>query len=169
MRDAFGGVFMTRLMLVFIVLYVAFTAVSFKYAKSFRIKNKVIDFVEQNQIIDINTFFAHGSGDSIASLDGVLKSANYKISCADLGYHSNGNITDKGTGKAIGYCYNGVVIAKNEAKSTKDTIHYNVYTYVDWDLGSLNTILVLGGKDRNSEDPTVGKWQISGEAIVVNR
>ena len=165
MRDAFGGVFMTRLMLVFIVLYVAFTAVSFKYAKSFRIKNKVIDFVEQNQIIDINNFFAKGSGKSLSALDQVLKTANYDISCADLGYGRNGNISEGG--RTIGYCYNGVVITKNTTKSTKDTIYYNVYTYVDWNLGAFNTILVLGGKDRNSEDPIAGKWRISGEAIVV--
>ena len=165
MRDAFGGVFMTRLMLVFIVLYVAFTAVSFKYAKSFRIKNKVIDFVEQNQIIDVNTFFAKGSGKSLASLDNVLKTANYDISCADLGYNGNGNISEGG--RTVGYCYKGVVITKNFDKSTSDTTYYNVYTYVDWNLGAFNTILVLGGKDRNSEDPIVGKWRISGEAIVV--
>ncbi len=169
MRDAFGGVFMTRLMLVFIVLYVAFTAVSFKYAKSFRIKNKVIDFVEQNQIVDISNFFARGSGDTIAKLDAVLKTADYNISCSDLGYTGNGDIREKGTNNKIGYCYNGVIIVKNTKKSTNDTIHYNVYTYVNWNLGALNTLLVLSGKDRNSENPIHGWWQISGEAIVINK
>ena len=169
MRDAFGGVFMTRLMLVFIVLYVAFVAVSFKYAKSFRIKNKVIDFVEQNQITNIGRYFSTGSGYGIDKLDNIIREANYNISCNDLGYSGNGNIIDKGTGKVIGYCYNGIIIAKNTEKTTTDTIYYNVYTYVDWNLGALNTILVLGGRDRNSEDEIFGKWRISGEAVVVNK
>ena len=48
MRDAYGGIFMVRLFLVFIVIYVAFTAVSLNYAKAFRLKNKLIDYVEEN-------------------------------------------------------------------------------------------------------------------------
>ena len=54
MRDSFGGAFMFRLMLVFIFIFVAFSAVSFNYAKAFRIKNKVIDFIEQNEITDFS-------------------------------------------------------------------------------------------------------------------
>ena len=168
MRDAFGGVFMMRLMLVFIVLYVAFTAISFKYAKSFRIKNKVIDFVEQNQIIDIDTFFSQGSGNNMQELNSALRSANYTIHCNEVGYN-DGKIVDRSTNKVIGYCYNGVVITKNTAKSTANTIYYNVYTYVDWNLGALNMILALGERDPNSEEPIFGKWKITGEAIVVNK
>ena len=54
MRDAFGGIFMIRLMLVFVFIFVAFTAISLNYAKAFRIKNKVIDFVEQEEIMDLD-------------------------------------------------------------------------------------------------------------------
>ena len=114
MRDAFGGVFMMRLMLVFIVIYVAFTAISFKYAKSFRIKNKVIDFVEQNQIIDIGNYFTEATGENLANIDDVLKTANYDISCEELGLNSSqGDIKESDTGKVIGYCYKGVEIVEN--------------------------------------------------------
>ena len=122
MRDAFGGVFMFRLMLVFIVIYVAFTAISFKYAKSFRVKNSVIDFA----------------------------------------------IIDKDKKETIGYCHNGVIILKNSQKTTDKTIYYNVYTYVNWELGELNTILMLGGKNRDSEDVISGRWSITGEAVVAH-
>ena len=43
MRDSFGGVFMTNLFLVFIFIYVAFTAVSLNYAKAFKVKNKTLN------------------------------------------------------------------------------------------------------------------------------
>lgn len=166
MRDAFGGVFMMRLMLVFIVIYVAFTAVSYKYAKSFRIKNSVIDFVEQNQIIDIETFFSSANGEKLQKLNSVLAKADYNIVCKD----DNGTLRNE-EGKVTGYCYNGVVIEKNETKTatTSDTIYYNIYTYVDWNLGPLNTILVLAGRNRNSERVVNGTWVISGEAIVINK
>ena len=159
MRDAFGGEFTMRLMLVFIVILVAFTAISFKYAKSFRVKNKVIDFVEQNQIIDIAEFLSND--DNSEKLKEILNKTEYKMEC------TNGNNTIKNKeDKAIGYCYNGVQIIKNEKKSHDRTIVYNIYTYVNWELGSLNMILALGGQDAHSESVIGGAWQISGEAVV---
>ena len=35
--------------IVFIVIYVAFAAISLNYAKAFRIKNKVISYIEENE------------------------------------------------------------------------------------------------------------------------
>ena len=171
MRDAFGGVFMMRLLLVFIVVLVAFTAISFKYAKSFKVKNQVIDFIEQNQVIDIDNFFNQGSRAKINELDSILAAAEYDVSCSDTPY-SEGNIIDDDTHKVIGYCHNGVVIIKNYAKSKEtetDNVKistYDIYTYAHWNLGVLNTILALGGKDPNSEKPLGGFWEISGEATV---
>ena len=166
MRDAFGGVFMARLMLVFIVVYVAFTAVSFKYAKSFRVKNKVIDFVEQNQILDLDLFFNKGNNSNLNNLNEILSAADYDVTCNEIGLN-DGNIIDNDTEKVIGYCYNGIVIAKNERKSNDNTIYYTINTYANWELGFLNTILALGGRDPNSEKSIGGRWKITGEAIVV--
>lgn len=167
MRDAFGGVFMFRLMLVFIVIYVAFTAISFKYAKSFRVKNSVIDFVEINQIIDIGKFFNGGNGEKMAAFDNILNAAEYDINCESIG-QKEGAIIDKDKKETIGYCHNGVIILKNSQKTTDKTIYYNVYTYVNWELGELNTILMLGGKNRDSEDVISGRWSITGEAVVAH-
>lgn len=168
MRDAFGGLFMVRLMLVFIVVYVAFTAVSFKYAKSFRVKNKVIDFVEQSQILDLDNFFNKGKNSNLNNLNEILSAADYDVSCNDIGYN-DGNIVDKDTNNIIGYCYNGIVIKKDEQKSTDNTIYYTINTYANWELGFLNTILALGGRDPNSEKSIGGRWKITGEAKVVNK
>ena len=52
MRDAFGGEFMIRLFLVFIFIYIMFSAVSLNYAKAFRLKNSVIDYLEKNEILE---------------------------------------------------------------------------------------------------------------------
>lgn len=167
MRDAFGGVFMFRLMLVFIVIYVAFTAISFKYAKSFRVKNSVIDFIETNQIIDIDGFFSEGTGKKMAAFDSILAAAEYDINCESVG-QKEGQILDKSTKTTIGYCHNGVIILKNTQKTTNKTMYYNIYTYVNWELGELNTILMLGGKDKKSEDVISGRWSITGEAVVAH-
>ena len=50
MRDAIGSTFMFRLIIIFIVFYVSFAAIAANYAKTFRLKNEVIDLVEQYQI-----------------------------------------------------------------------------------------------------------------------
>ena len=49
MRDAVGGSFMIKLIIVFLVLYIIFVAVALNYAKAFRVKNKVLDIIEQNE------------------------------------------------------------------------------------------------------------------------
>ena len=47
MRDAIGGTFMLRILIIFIVLYIVFMCFAVSYAKTFRLKNKVIDILEQ--------------------------------------------------------------------------------------------------------------------------
>ena len=73
MRDAFGGVFMFNLLLVFIFIYVAFAAVSLNYAKAFKLKNSIISFIEEKEIIDYRDI------NSNAEFNAILENANYKI------------------------------------------------------------------------------------------
>ena len=165
MRDAFGGIFMIRLFLVFIVIYVAFTAISLNYAKAFKIKNRIIDFVEQNEIIDIKNYFAQGSGKNLLALDKILDDANYNKEC------KNGNgIIDNVDGEPDGYCYRGIVIQPiNNTNDTDRYVEYQIYTYADWNLGTLNMLLALGGQSKNSRNVVNGAWEITGEAKVVIR
>ena len=50
MRDAFGGAFMIKIFLISIIVYVCFTALALNYAKAFKVKNKIIDYLENNEI-----------------------------------------------------------------------------------------------------------------------
>ena len=162
MRDAFGGVFMVRLFLVFIVIYVGFTAVSLNYAKAFRIKNKVIDVIEQNDVTNLEEFFSQGNSSGIAKIDAILTQANYTKTCKN----DNGKI-DNGDGEKDGYCYKGIVIRPIGVSNNTQT--YAVKTYASWNLGVLNMVLALGGKSQDSEQVIGGTWEITGEAKVVLR
>lgn len=121
MRDAFGGEFMIRFLLVFIFIYVAFTAVSLNYAKAFRVKNAVIDFVEQNEIKDLDEYFSSGmtgldpimatiyqqidaavgivgfnaATKSTSKLDEILADLSYNKTCDSLGYTEGQAITTR--------------------------------------------------------------------------
>lgn len=143
---------MVRLFLVFIVIYVAFTAVSLNYAKAFRLKNKLIDYVEENEIMDLS----NASCDSITP---ILKQAHYNKYCLN----GDGPIKDE-SGKTTSICCSGAVIRLS--KQANSINYYEVLTYADWSLGSLNMILALGGKDQKSERIVNGRWEVKGEAKV---
>ena len=64
------------------------------------------------------------------------------------------------------YCYHGVIINENEEGNI---VHYDVSTYVNWNLNFMNRLLMLGGRTPTNGDVAIGFWRISGEAKVVKR
>ena len=80
MRDAVGGTFMMYVLLVFLAVYITFVAVAFNYARAFRVKNKVIDIIEQNEGLDD---YRNTSG-AIGDIENYLNSVSYNV-------NSNGN------------------------------------------------------------------------------
>ena len=167
MRDAFGGVFTMNFMLVFIFIFVAFSAISLNYAKAFRLKNFIIDFVEENEIVNLSDIDAKTD-----ELNSILNKANYykPERCPNS---NNGIIKNTEGTKDTAYCYNGIYIYEISRQTVEETnkqiIQYGIITYADWNLGALNKILALGGKDENSEAYITGLWPINGEAQVVGK
>ncbi len=162
MRDAFGGVFMIRLFLVFLFIYVAFTAVSLNYARAFRVKNKVIDFIEEKEILSLSDLSKYEE-----ELESILTAADYTKKC-------NGGNTKVVVGEEPQeYCIGGVLIKKNMTNiehidSNNKRIYYQVNTYADWNLGTLNLILSLSNNNETGGYVS-GTWEITGEAIVVDK
>ena len=164
MRDSFGGVFTINLLLVFIFIYVSFTAVSLNYAKAYRLKNNIIDFIEENEIIDLDEYFGSFTATKDKTrLDNILTSASYYKECS-----TNTEIDIAGK---KGYCYKGVIILKDREDTITNTgvknVYYQVITYADWNLGALNKLLALGGQSQDSAEVVNGTWQVTGEAKVV--
>lgn len=93
MRDAFGGAFMIKLMLIFLVIYVCFIAIALNYAKAFKAKNGIIDYIERYEGFNntsetlINTYLVNMKY-YVASQSG--QTAQYSkqtgATCYDLGY-----------------------------------------------------------------------------------
>ena len=168
MRDAFGGVFMFNLFIVFIFIFVAFSAVSLTYAKAFRLKNSLISYVEENEIISLNLDI-----DKLEEIDKILKSASYYKTCDSVGL-TEGN-TKSAEGKINGYCHNGVVIRVKDGYpqkiegTTSELIVYEIITFADWNLGALNKLLALSGQRETDENRITGSWKIIGQAQVVAR
>ena len=167
MRDSFGGIFTINLLLVFIFIYVAFTAVSLTYAKAFRLKNKIIDFIEENEIISLEDKYLSSK---LEQLDSIIDNTNYNVTCDEINSQDGEENDYNGV---VSYCYKGIKISLIENEKIEGTqsskIKYQITTGATWNLGALNKILVLGGKKENSEERITNTWLITGEAVVIKR
>ena len=127
---------MIYVFLIFLAVYITFVAVAFNYARAFRVKNKVIDIIEQNEGIED---FNNTSGE-IEQIETYLKSISYKVNGID-------------ENKCSGYDYigeRGYCISKVSATSDIDggtASYYKVTTFVKLEIPFLNlgfTIPVKG-------------------------
>ena len=90
MRDAVGGTFMIKLLLIFLAVYTVFIAIAINYAKAFKVKNKVINIIEQSEGVDYDDV-------SDASVIGQINTY-----MNDIHYGINTSSVEK---KCIGYDY----------------------------------------------------------------
>ena len=120
MRESFGGAFMIKLVLVFIVIYISFMAVAINYAKVFRVKNNVINILEQYQY--------DGTSGNLA----VQKIEEYlpKVPYDETGNTSVINDCNSQSGQLL---ERGVCIVAN-ANSSGSNKYYKVTVYISIDF-----------------------------------
>lgn len=137
MRESFGGAFMIKLILIFIVVYISFMAVAINYAKAFRVKNNVINLLEQNQF---------KLGDEITFIDKYLDSVPYNFydnrsvqdNCNNVTFGSTDN--EKKTVLTL----NGACIVKmgDEDENSRD-YYYKVTTYISIEFPFFNIYMTF--------------------------
>lgn len=71
MREAMGGTLLVKLLMMFLVIYVIFIAMALNYAKAFKAKNGIIDYIEKYE--GFNNL-------SQPEIDNYLKNLTYKVS-----------------------------------------------------------------------------------------
>ena len=169
MRDAFGGTFMIQVFLVFILIYISFTALALNYAKAFKVKNKVIDYLENTEISNL----ANINASQMEAMDKyfeteVLGNMNYNLSGQDICNNAGIDEFDY-TGKRVAYCHDsGIIIEQTGKSENTEGVYYTVSTYVGWSIPFLNKLLALNGNNVTRDVPT-GMWKISGQTrLIVN-
>ena len=177
MRDAFGGTFMIQIFLVFILIYIGFTAVALNYAKAFKVKNAVIDYLENSEISSLDGMTASDIDQMKEYFDKeILGRMNYNLSGQNI-CNSNGikEYDDAGTHR-IALCDDlGIIIQQSNVSETGSTIegntegvYYTVSTFVGWSIPFLNKLLALNGNNEQQET-IMGVWKISGQTrLIVN-
>lgn len=134
MKDAFGGSFILRIMLIFFVVFICFMTVAINFAKTFRIKNNVINILERSRYSSFE--------EAEASIDTYLKKIYYSYpkdrypnvekNCKSQG----GNLTDY-----------GVCIVTNQSSKN---FYYKVTAYIvmDFPLFDVGFVIPITGETK---------------------
>ena len=137
MKEGIGGTFMIYVLLIFLAVYITFLAVAFNYARAFRVKNKVIDIIEQNEgIKDYNNI---SDSSVLGQIDDYLGEVSYIVNGIDDNTCSGYDYVNK----ERGYCI-------DEYSISIDGYYYKYYkvkTFIRLELPFMNlgfTIPVKG-------------------------
>ncbi len=130
MRESIGGAWLFGIVIVFITLFASFLTYSISYTKAFNTKNKIIDFIEQNE--GYSTYKEGGdvsnpnyTYDRDESVEG--KVFNY---ISSIGYnYSVDESCDQSFGKGYEYGYCAYKICPDPNDNISD-VHYKVTTYI---------------------------------------
>lgn len=136
MRDAFGGAFSIKLMLIFLAIFLAFCAVALNYSKAFRVKNGIIDIIEENEGLD---------NDVYVEIDNYVSNMDYYISSVG----PNGSNARYKDCNGRGYC---IYKMDSQYKGT----YYKVVTFmeINFPFFGLSFPVAITGETR-----TLTKWE----------
>ena len=59
MRESIGGAWIFSIVITFIVLFSSYLAISINYSKAFKVKNSIVNMIEQNEGIDTDKIEAY--------------------------------------------------------------------------------------------------------------
>ena len=143
MRESFGGAFMIKLVLVFIVVYISFMAVAINYAKAFRVKNQVINILEQYK------YKGNIGDEAFIKLNEYLPSVPYNLGdkieeisdkCSEQATNL-GVKADKAVVSDYGVCLISMTYDMND--SDVSPRYYMVTTYIAIDFPFFNISMIL--------------------------
>lgn len=176
MRDAFGGSFMIKLFIVFIFIYVFFIAIALNYAKAFKVKNKVIEYIETHEIVDLDKMSAKAKNEmELYMQEEIYDKLSY--SYTDENNYSNcpnhcrcfPGITVCEATEEKGETDQRFLLGRKNAVDTGTTEKIYAKTYkvtvkVPWEASFINKLLQLNGE---SGGITRGVWEITGETRLI--
>ena len=146
MKDAFGGAFMLRILIVFFVVFVCFMTVAISYVRVYRIKNNVISILERED----------NYNDAATKIGSYLQSIDYQYvtnesvinECAKR-VEATDNVVktfNVAGGNANGVC----IVPYGEVIDGIYKYHYQVTAYIvlDFPLFHLGTVVPISGETR---------------------
>ena len=165
MRDAFGGAFMIRIFMIFILIYILLTALALNYAKAYRAKELIIAYLEDNEIYKISDM----SAEEQEAMEGYFES----VLVGKLGYvvpMVQESCPQEETREI--YCFSPGITIERFEKPTDDAnklgVYYKVTTYYRYNIGFLRVIKAANNSEVDHQND-FDKWTISGETRPIVR
>lgn len=137
MKDAFGGSFILRIMLVFFVVFICFMTVAINLSKTYRIKNNVINILERS---NPKNFGTNDNNSTKSKIDSYLRKVAYN-------YSNNQKVINNCNANGGILSDNGICIV---AKEGNNNVYYRVITYfvVNFPLFDLGILIPISGETK---------------------
>ncbi len=163
MRESIGGALTLEIIIIFMVLVNSYLAFSVNYSRAFKVKNAIIDLIENNEGYPTGNAVNCTTNDNLDSFSGrfckIIKDYGYTApeystkdkGCAEVPHAPN--LDD------LGICIipHTNIIGQGSTKDTYQGVYYTVYTYINIQLPILNNIL--------KNMPSV--FRISGDTNII--
>ena len=136
MRESIGGTWLFGIVVVFIVLFTSFLAISVNYSKAFRVKNFIVDAIEKYE--------GHGN-DTQQIIENYNKQIGYGVgnSCSGRGSGFGKIIRSNGTetSRYCVECHESFASEKNGNRMPKT--YYTVTVFFKLDLPIIGNLFVF--------------------------
>ncbi len=74
MKEAFGTAYVVNFVIIFVILFIFFFVAGMSYTKAFKIKNRIVDIIEENECYSEDATCA-----SKEQIDKILSDAGYRV------------------------------------------------------------------------------------------
>ena len=147
MRDAIGQVFTLQIILVFVFLINGYMAYSVNYTRAFRVKNQIVNIIEQYE--------GPYNDEGLAKIRSYINKAAYKapqtlINDFKVNYCTKNKNDFASTDNKCevecqdGWCYIEHNVSIDEADGERTGRYYSIVTFVNIDIPVINKIVGLG-------------------------
>ena len=138
MREAIGGTWLTQLIIIFMLIFVAFLALSLNYTKAFKVKNEILSIIEKREGL------TDGANGALQIINNYLKSTNYRVtkSC-EVGSYGVGDLNRStaelvtSNSKKYYYCVSKI---KAPSVNNRGKVYYRVNIFFYFNLPVLGDI-----------------------------
>lgn len=74
MKEAFGTAYVVNFVIIFVILFIFFFVAGMSYTKAFKIKNRIVDIIEENEC-----YSEDATCESKDQIDKILSDAGYRV------------------------------------------------------------------------------------------
>ena len=138
MRDAIGQVFALQVILIFVLLINGYMAYSVNYTRAFRVKNQIVNIIEQ---------YEGPTDDAMAKIGSYVDGMTYRVPQTLINSFRNRYASNNGDGEVScqdGWCYIAHDVKTTGGDGEMNGTYYSVVTFVNIDIPVINNLIGLG-------------------------